>query len=299
MDQLHLMKVYIAVAEEQGFAAAARRLNMSPPAVTRAISTLENNLSVKLLDRTTRSVRTTEAGIRYLHDVKKIINNVQLANDAAIGINSTPKGHLSITAPAMFGRMYIMPGIIEYLSQYAGTEVDAVFLDRVVNLLDEGFDVGIRIGELPDSSMRALRVGSVRLIVCASEAYINEHGIPQHPEELSQHNIISSQAMSNSNDWKFEKDKQELLVRIKPRLTVTTNDAAIEAVRSGFGITRLLSYQAAPYLATNELKILLENYEPQPRPVHIIHRENHLTTAKVRAFIDLIAKRLRSDKTLN
>ncbi len=299
MDKLHLMMVYVAVAEEEGFSAGARRLKMSPPAVTRAISALENNLGVKLLNRTTRYVKCTEAGVCYLNDAKKILHEVQTADDAAAGINATPKGHLAITAPVMFGRMYVMPCIVDYLSSYIEAKVEAVFLDRVVNLLEEGIDVGIRIGELPDSSMRALKVGSVRLVLCASQNYLNKNHCPKTPEELLNHSIISSHGVTSSPTWQFEHKNKQQLVKLQPRLTVTSNDAAIEAALNDFGITRLLSYQVAPYLASGELKIVLENYEPKPKPIHIVHRENHLTTAKVRAFIDLISIRLRADKTLN
>lgn len=299
IDKLHLMAVYVAVAEEEGFAAGARHLGVSPPAVTRAISTLENDLGVKLLNRTTRHVRCTEAGVRYLNDVKSILREVQIADDAAAGINATPQGHLTITAPVMFGRMFIMPGIVDYLSRYPDTEIDAVFLDRVVNLLEEDIDIGIRIGELPDSSMRALNVGSVRLILCASPNYLKDNSIPQTPEDLINHTLISSRGITSSATWKFEHQGEQQLIKLKPKLTVTSNDAAIAAALNDFGITRLLSYQVAPHLASGELKIVMENYEPPAKQVHVVHRENHLTTAKVRAFIDLIATRLRADKALN
>ncbi len=295
MDRLHLMTVFVAVAEEQGFAAAARRLGFSAPAVTRAVAALEESLGVKLLNRTTRYVRATEAGLRYLEDARRIIQQVQAADEAATGINSEPRGHLAITAPVMFGRLFVMPGIVDYLQRYPDTQVDAVFLDRVVNLLDEGLDVGIRIGELADSSMRALSVGSVRHIVCASPDYIKRCGLPQTPQDLLQHTLISSSAAHSLTDWRFANQS----LRIKPRLTVTSNDGAIEAAREGLGITRLLSYQVAASLAAGELKILLENFEPAPLPVSIVHREGRFASSKVRSFIDLMAARLRADKALN
>jgi len=295
MDRLHLMTVFVAVAEEQGFAAAARRLGFSAPAVTRAVAALEESLGVKLLNRTTRYVRATEAGLRYLEDSRRIIQQVQLADEAATGINSEPRGHLAITAPVMFGRLFVMPGIVDYLQRYPDTQVDAVFLDRVVNLLEEGLDVGIRIGELADSSMRALFVGSVRHIVCASPDYIKRRGLPQTPQDLLQHTLISSSAAHSLTDWRFANQS----LRIKPRLTVTSNDAAIEAAREGLGITRLLSYQVAASLAAGELKILLENFEPAPLPVSIVHREGRFASSKVRSFIDLMAAKLRADKALN
>lgn len=299
MDRLHLMSVYVAVAEEQGFAAAARRLSMSPPAVTRAVAALEDSLGVKLLNRTTRYVRVTEVGARYLDDVRRILADVQAADEAVAGINAEPQGHLAVTAPVLFGQMFVMPGIVDYLQRYPKTEVDAVFLDRVVNLLEEGLDVGVRIGKLPDSSMRALRVGAVRLILCASPEYMESRGIPMEPEQLSDHTLITSRASGFTQNWWFENPSSTSAIRLKPRLTVTTNDAAIKAALAGFGITRVLSYQVAEHLASGALKILLENVEPPPRPIHIVHREGRLATTKVRAFIDLMAERLRKDPALN
>ena len=299
MDQLHLMTVFVAVAEEHGFAAGARKLKMSAPAVTRAVSALEDKLGTKLLNRTTRQVKITDVGSRYYADAKRIISDIDAANNAAIGINKTPKGLLTVTAPALFGRMFVMPTINQYLTKYPETEIDAVFLDRIVNLLDEGIDVGVRIGELPDSSMRALRVGKVRMVLCASPDYLHHHGIPQTPNELQHHSMIQSRPLSAGTDWLFEHKQQPIHTRIKPRLAVTTNDAAIEAALAGFGITRLLSYQIAPYLESGQLKTILEPYEPATKPIHIVHRENHLTTAKVRAFIDMIAENLRANKALN
>ena len=179
MDRLHLMEVFVAVAEEEGFAAGARRLRMSPPAVTRAIAALEARLGVKLLNRTTRFVRVTEAGQRYLDDTRRIIGEVDEADEAAAGINAEPRGHLSVTAPVMFGSLYVTPGIVEFLERYPAAEVSAVFLDRIVNMLEEGIDVGVRIGELPDSSMKALRVGYVRRVLCAAPSYLERHGEPE------------------------------------------------------------------------------------------------------------------------
>jgi DNA-binding transcriptional LysR family regulator len=300
MDQLHLMTVFIAVAEEQGFASAARHLNMSPPAVTRAIASLEDKLGIKLLTRTTRYVRVTEAGERYLEDARRILSAVEQANEAAIGINSEPKGHLIVTAPVLFGQKYVMPGVVEYLNTYPETQVDAVFLDRVVNLLEEGFDVGIRIGQLPDSTMHAKTVGEVRLVLVASPEYLERHGIPQTPEQLKQHTLIASNAGNMTHDWQFSGlQKKKQTVRIQPRLTVTSNQAAIDAGISGLGIARLISYQIADELKKGTLKKILSDYQLPAMPVHIIHREGRMASSKVRCFIDLMAQRLRQDKTLN
>ena len=297
MDQLHLMNVFVAVAEEQGFSAASRRLNMSPPAVTRAIAALENGLT--LLTRTTRYVRTTDAGYRYLEDARRILQDVALANEAAIGVNAEPKGLLSITAPVLFGQRYVIPGVVDYLKRYPATQVETVLLDRVVNLLDEGFDVGIRIGKLPDSSMRAKKVGSVRVLLVASTNYLNTYGIPQSLEDLKSHTLISSYSGSMPNDWKFKVKGKKTPFHIEPRLKVTTNQAAINAALENFGITRVISYQVPDELANGYLKIVLENFELPRLPIHIVHREGRLSSSKVRSFIDLMAKRLSEDLSLN
>ena len=298
MDKLHLMTVFVAVAEEESFAGAARKLGMSPPAVTRAIAALEERLGVKLLNRTTRFVRATDAGQRYLEDARRIIAEVDMADEAAAGINAEPRGHLAITAPALFGKMFVLPGIVEFLQRYPAMEVSAVFLERVVILLEEGFDVGVRIGELPDSSMKALRVGEVRRVVCASADYLKKHRVPRTPDQLAGHNIVAASPVSPTVEWKFGHGSNASSVRIRPRLTVTSNDAAIDAAVQGFGITRLLSYQVAPQLATGQLKVILSKFEQAPLPVHVIHREGRYASAKVRSFVDLIAAKLRNDAVL-
>jgi DNA-binding transcriptional LysR family regulator len=284
----------VAVAEEEGFAAGARRLGMSPPTVTRAVAALERRLGVQLLHRTTRHVRTTDVGQRYLDDARRILAEADAADEAAAGINAEPRGRLVVTAPVLFGRIFVMPGIVEYLERHPATQVSAMFLDRVVNLLEEGVDVGVRIGELPDSSMRASRVGAVRVVVCASRDYLRHHGTPRTPQDLPKHSLIASSAGSGVLEWHLG----GRTLKVQPRLTVTTNDAAIEAALRGFGVARLLSYQVARHLTAGGLTALLEQYEPQPRPIHIVHREGRHASAKVRAFVDLMVERLRSDPAL-
>ncbi|WP_440877212.1 LysR family transcriptional regulator [Thalassotalea sp. PLHSN55] len=299
LDQIQLMSVFVAVAEEQGFAAASRRLNMSPPTVTRAIATLEERLSVKLFNRTTRHVRVTDAGIRYLDDVKRILDDIALANEAAQGVNATPQGTISVTAPVLFGQQYVLPSVIEYLNTHPKTKVNTVFLDRIVNMLEEGYDVGVRIGELPDSSMRAKKVGSVRLALVASPEYLKKYGIPQHYSELNTHSLIEVQVGNLNQDWKFVENGKIINQHIKSRLKVTTNQAAINAAVAGFGITRIVSYQVANELQNNKLKFVLEPFEQAPLPINIIHREDRLSSAKVRSFIDLLASNLNEQTAFN
>lgn len=299
MDRLHLMTVFVAVAEEESFSSAARRLAMSAPAVTRAISTLEHKLGVRLLTRTTRFVRATEAGRRYLEDARRIIAEADEADEAARGVNAVPRGQLMLTAPVLFGRMFVMPVVVDYLRRYPETTVSALFLDRVVHLVEEGLDVGVRIGHLPDSSLQAVRVGQVRSVLCAAPAYLAGHGVPRAPEDLAHHVLIAASGVSPHPDWKFAREGKPFPLRVRPRLTVTTNDGAIEAARSGFGIARLLSYQVAPLLQTGELDTVLEDHETPALPVHVIHREGRQSAAKVRSFVDLAVERLRAEPALH
>lgn len=298
MDRFHLMAVYVAVAEEEGFAAAARRLRMSPPAVTRAIACLEERLGVRLLTRTTRLVRTTDAGARYLEDARRILIEADEADEAAAGINARPRGNLAVTAPVLFGKIYVMPVITAYQTTYQETTVSALFIDRVVNLAEEGLDVGVRIGPLPDSSLRAIRVGQVRRVVCASPAYLKQHGSPKSPADLARHPIIAATSVSAGSEWAFTKGKAKIGVRLSPRILVNTNEGALEAAKSGFGLTRLISYQVANELADGTLKTVLTEFEEASLPVHVIHREGRHGSAKVRSFVDLAVERLRAHTAL-
>ncbi|MEW5548193.1 MULTISPECIES: LysR family transcriptional regulator [Pseudomonas] len=299
MDQIHLMKVFVAVGELESFAAAARRLAISPAAVTRAVSALEEQLGVKLLLRTTRSVRLTEAGGRYLEDTRHILASIIEANEAAAGINAAPKGDLAVTAPILFGKKFVMPCIVRYLQQYPEVDVSAFFLDRVVNLVEEGMDVAVRIGQLPDSGLKALRVGKMRRLLCASPEYLERHGTPRHPSELQKHEVIAAGTLSPRTDWRFGAIDDPTLIRMKPRLTVTSNDAAIAAASAGLGIARLLSYQVADEVAAGRLQVILAEYEEAPWPIHILHRESKYGSTKVRTFIDMLAEHLRSHAHLS
>lgn len=298
MDKLKLMTVFVAVVEEDGFASGARKLGMSPPAVTRAIAELESHLSIKLLDRTTRIIRITSAGERYYNDACKIIEDVEEAYDAAAGINARPQGHLSVTAPVLFGKMYVLPIAIEYMQRYPAMNVSAIFLDRVVNLLEEGFDVGVQIGELPDSSIKALHVGNVRQITCASPDYLRKNGIPQTPADLQLHNTISTNVSGTSIRWNFRQNKKITPIRVKPRMIVLSNEEAFAAAIQGFGIAKL-NYQALPSFSSDKLNIILTEFEPLPMPVYVLHREGRYETAKIRCFVDLMVKRLKEDDELN
>jgi len=298
MDRFHLMTVYLAVAEEESFAGGARRLGMSPPAVTRAVAALEQRLGAKLLNRSTRFVRATDAGLRYLEHARRILAEADAADAAAAGVNAEPRGQLAVTAPVLFGREYVLPSMVEYLERYPGMCVTAMFVDRVVNLLEEGLDVGVRIGELPDSSAKAIGIGYVRRVVCASPGYLRAHGVPQAPADLARHTVIAASPVSPTTDWKFFSGRKTISVKVTPRLTVTNNEAAIVATAQGFGVARLLSYQVAAHIAAGRLQTVMSEFEPPRLPIHVLHREGRQAQAKVRTFVDLLVQRLKDDIAL-
>ena len=296
VDRTHWMTVFVAVAEAQGFAAAAQRLAMSRPAVTRAIASLEEHLGVKLILRTTRSARLTEAGDRYLDDARLILARMAEADEAATGAGAAPQGHLNVTAPALFGKAHVMPAIAAYLQKFPATSVSAYFMDRVVDMLDEGMEVGVRIGPLTDPRLTGVHVGSVRRVVCASADYLGARGIPRHPDELLQHAVVAAAGVSPSNAWDFREGGSEFSVRVTPRLTVSSNDAAVKAALMGVGISRLLSYQVAAHVAAERLHIVLADYEEEPWPVHVVHPADGHASPKVREFVDLLVQHLRQSE---
>lgn len=299
MDRFHLINTFVAVVDTNGFAGAARKLNMSPPAVTRAINELELHLGLRLLTRTTRTVRVTDAGERYAQDCRRILAEMAEADESVSGMHASPRGRLTLTAPVLFGGLYVTPIVTEYLSRYRQVNASCIFLDRIVNLMDEGIDVAIRIGELPDSTLQAMRVGQVRRLICAAPEYLAEHGMPLTPDDLQKHTIVASNSASSSPEWKLLDRGEPLSVRLQPRMTTTTNDAAMMAAVQGFGLTRLLSYQVAEHLKAGRLKAVLPDFEPAPLPVHVVHREGRQAPQRVRAFLDLAMERLRGDQRLN
>lgn len=299
MDRLYTMSIFLAVVDEGGFAPAARRLQISPPVVTRAVTELEETMGVRLLTRTTRVVRVTDVGVRYAADCRRILADVADSEQAAAGTHVQPRGRLVITSSVLFGAMYVTPVVTEYLRRYPETEVECRFVDRVVNMMDEGIDVAIRLGHLPDSSYQAVKVGQVRQVVCASPAYLAARGRPLTPEALAGHDIVLASALTASPDWRFEAERQPVVVRVHPRIISTSNDAAIAAVVRGFGLTRVISYMVAPQLAAGQLKTVLTQYESAPVPVNVVHHEGRRSTPKVRAFIDLAVSLLRAEGALN
>ncbi len=295
MDRFQTMAAFVAVAEENGFAPAARRLGMSAPSVTRAVSALEARLGARLLFRTTRTVGLTEAGRRYLADCRRILAEVADADRQAAGIHDAPSGRVTVTASLLFGRDILMPLLLDLLDRHPALSVTTLFVDRVVHLMNEGIDVAIRIAELPDSGLSAVRVGQVRPVLCASPAYLAARGRPEAPEDLGDHETIEFMHLASGGGWSFRHEGQGRAVRTGSRLLVNSADAAILAAESGRGITRVLSYMIAGQRAGGTLETLLDDYAPPPLPIHVVHKEAGQTSARVRAVVDHLVEHLRSD----
>ena len=298
MDRLQTMSVFVAVAEESGFAPASRRLNMSPPSVTRAVSELEARLGAKLLHRTTRSVRLTNAGQRYREDCRRIMSEVDDADRNASGVHAAPRGMVSISATAMFGRMFVAPILLDLLDRYPDISITTLFVNRTVHLVDEGIDVAVRMGELPDSSLSATRVGSSRRVLCASPDYFDLRGRPSAPSELSGHEIVDFVDSTPGGEWTFVNGDESHAFRPRSRLRLNSADPAIAAAVDGRGITRVLSYMIAPQLMSGELEIVLQDYEPPAVPIHVLHKEPGQTSARVRAVVDHLVQSLRKHPAL-
>lgn len=296
MDRWQAMRIFVRVAETESFAETARHLHMSAPAVTRAVAALEDVIGARLFVRTTRSVKLTEAGSRYFEDCRRILSDIVEAEAAAAGSYATPSGTLAVTASSLFGQMHVLPIMNEYLDTYPTMCGRTFFVDRLVNIIEEGIDVAVRIGHLADSGFSAVKVGSVRRVICGSPAYFEQHGVPTAPVDLKEHLIVASTSAWVSPEWRFSRDQR---VTVQPRLQCNTNEAAIATALSGAGLTRVLHYQIGPALLEGKLQIVLGDYEEPALPIHVLHPEGRHVSAKVRAFVDLAVSRLRANRLLN
>ncbi|MGM8227273.1 LysR family transcriptional regulator [Cellvibrio sp. ARAG 10.3] len=298
VDRFQEMQVFVAVAEEESFAAAARRLDTSAASVTRAVAALEARLGIMLLSRTTRRVYVSEAGQRYLDDCRRILAELTEAEESAAGSYAIARGQLTMTAPVLFGELYVTPLMVDYLNEHPQVSIKALMLDRVVNMLDEGVDVAVRIGHLPDSGLYAARVGSVRRVVCAAPAFLERQGRPEHPDQLRDQSAVVIASSPLLARWQFKTDTGPIAFLPPSRLVVTANQAAISAAVAGWGYTCVLSYQVARQVAKGELEIVLHEYELPPLPIHVVYHGGAKISARVRTFVDYCVARLRADPAL-
>jgi DNA-binding transcriptional LysR family regulator len=292
MDRIEAMAAFVAVCDASGFAPAARRLGRSASAVTRLVAGLEDELGVRLLQRTTRAVGLTEAGARYLDRVRRVLADLRDAEEAAREADARPRGRLAVAAPLMFGRLHVAPALSRYLREFPEVTAELLLSDRFANLIEDGIDVAIRIGQLPDSGLIARRFGTTRRIVVASPGYLAEHGgPPRQPDELARYRLAASTGFSADPSWRFVgPGGVPIAIRVEPHFVSNSNDVALGHALAGGGLARVLSYQAADALAAGTLVEVLREFSPPPQPIQAVYPTAHLLSPKVRALLDLIER---------
>jgi DNA-binding transcriptional LysR family regulator len=294
MDRFDAMATLVAAVDGGSLSAASRALGMPLATVSRKVADLEAHLRTQLVIRTSRRLSLTEAGRAYVAASRRILDEMDDAERAASGEYRAPRGHLTITASIMFGRLHVEPVILSFLKAYPDISARLILADHLVNLVDDHVDVAIRVGRLADSSMVATRLGEVGWVTCASPAYLEARGTPDTPESLAQHDCIMFEGLYSTNLWRFGRGDQETTLPIRPRFSVNTADAAISAAIASAGITRVLSYQIRTQVAEGRLRIILRSFEPEPLPVHLVYAAQSLQPLKLRAFLDFAAPRLKA-----
>ncbi|TIX49505.1 LysR family transcriptional regulator [Alteraurantiacibacter aquimixticola] len=295
MDRLEAMELLLQAVELGSFSAVAREKGLPVSTVSRRIAELEAKLGTKLLLRTTRQLSLTDAGQSYVEAARRILEQVEQAEREAAGEYTIPKGELAITAPLCFGRLHLLPVVSDFLAQFPQITIRMLLSDRNIHLVEDHIDMATRIGRLPDSGLVATRIGTMRTVVCASPSLLARHGEPDHPEALRDLPCVAFDTPMPFPAWQFRDPAsgKAFDVPVAPRLSVTTADASVMAACAGTGFTRLLHYQAEAAIEAGELKIVLEDFEPEPAPVHILHVARGQMPLKLRRFIDFAAPRLR------
>ncbi len=291
MDRLLTLEMFVAVAGEGGFAAAARKLGISPPAVTRGIAALEERLGTSLFHRSTRAVALTDAGAAFLGEARRILTDLAGAERDIRGAAAEPRGQLYLTAPVMFGRLHMLPVVSALLAEHRALTARMMLVDRNVRIVEEGIDVALRIGPLADSSLKAVRIGTVRQMLVASPAYLARHGAPAAVRDLADHALIAMDGPRAGSEWLFAATRLKLEAR--PRLVVNTVDGAMAAAEAGVGIANLLSYQVMDAVDAGRLISLLGPEQPPVLPVHLLFEPSRAALPSVRLFVDAMKARLK------
>jgi DNA-binding transcriptional LysR family regulator len=294
MDRLHELEVFVAVADAGSFAKAGTRLRLSPPAVTRAISALEERLGARVFNRTTRSLTITDTGQRFLESARRILSDLDTAEKEAVGETAVPNGHLTLTASVTFGRTALMPVVCGFLDKHPRVTISVLLLDRIANLVEEGIDLAVRIGSLPDSNLVGRKIGTVRRILVASPDYLRWRGTPKTPADLRRHSVIAFTGLMPNREWRFLDGKKGHSISFAPRLEINDAAMSIAAAEMGEGITVALSYMVADKIRVGRLAPVLEEFTPSPAPVNIVYPQSRLVSAKLRAFVDFATPRLRA-----
>jgi DNA-binding transcriptional LysR family regulator len=293
MDQLRAMETFIRIVDGGSLTAAANALHISLPSVVRTLAALETKLDVRLLNRTTRRIALTDEGREYYERCKRVLAEVDDAEAALSARRAAPKGRLHVTAPVMFGRLHVAPVATEFIVKHAAVQVELLLLDRVVDLVEEGLDVGVRIGRLPDSSLVAIPVGQTRRVVCASSAYLKRAGTPKLPTDLAQHRCVNFSGLTPGHEWHFGSGANATRITVNAGLASNQIDPALDACVRGLGVGQFLCYQVQALLDGGQLRRVLSEFEPAPLPIHVIYPHARLLSPNVRAFVDWTVPRLQ------
>jgi DNA-binding transcriptional LysR family regulator len=286
VNKLAAMQTFVTIVDQGSLTAAAGALGKALPTVVRSLATLEEALGVRLLRRTTRRMSLTEEGRSYLDRCRRILSDVEEAEQALSSQQAEPRGELRVTAPVLFGQLHVVPAVTSFLQRYDKVKVDLLLLDRVVNMVEEGIDVGVRIAPLADSSMIATRIGEVRQVVCASPRLLRRVGVPTHPRELAGSPMVHFRGLAPAPAWNFAEEGQRFSVPVEGPFTCNQAAASVEACAEGLGFGRFLSYQVESLVAAKRLRIVLEGFEPPPIPIHIVFAHARLMSPRIRVFVD-------------
>lgn len=293
MDRFEAMRTLLAAVDGGSLSAASRSLRLPLATVSRRVSDLESRLGAQLLIRTSRRLQLTEEGAAYVATARRILDDLDDAERTVSGEYRAPRGELAVTAPIMFGKLHVAPIVHEFLAAYPDVSVRLILLDSVIDLVEAHVDVALRIGHLPDSTLVARRLGDVRWLFCASPAYLDRHGSPDHPLSIAQHQCIAFEGLQRYREWPYVEAGQARGVTILPRLSVNTADAVVDAAGAGLGIARVMSYHAADALKSGLLRAILPAFCPQPMPVHLVYGPRQQLPLKLRAFLDFVTPRLQ------
>ncbi|MEZ4298689.1 MAG: LysR family transcriptional regulator [Polyangiaceae bacterium] len=291
MDRIEAMAVFVTVADLRGFAPAARKLGLSPPAVTRLVAALEEHLQTRLLQRTTRSVSLTDAGARYLERARRILADIEEAESAARVEREGPAGRLVVAAPQMFGRLHVAPLLSDYLATYPRVVAELRLSDANVSLVEEGVDVAVRIGRLADSGLSARKVGETQRVVVASPEYLRRRGTPRTPEDLASHAVIQFTGVSATPEWRFFRRGELVRQPLSPAFLTNALDAGITHAAAGGGLAWVLMYQVAERVRSGSLVVVLRDFEGPASPIHVVYPSARFLPAKVRVLAEMAAAR--------
>ena len=294
MDKLRAMETFVRIVDGGSLTAAADALQSSLPSVVRLLAALETGLDVRLLNRTTRRIALTDEGREYYERCRRVLADVEAAEAALSARRAAPKGRLRITAPVLFGRLHVAPVVSSFIAKHPALQVELLMLDRIVDLIEEGIDAGVRIGRLPDSSLVASPVGQTRRVVCASPAYLKRAGTPKAPEDLALHRCVSSTGVAPGHEWAFANGAATRRVRIAPALASNQIEATLDACIDGVGIGQFLCYQVQAALDAGKLRRVLDTFEPQAMPIQVLYPQTRLLSANIRAFVDWAVPKLRA-----